>query len=501
VDVEKLAAAGYAPVEHIDPTTGVKTVSLQEIPKAELAAKAQAGNALAGIINKGDVNQVTTDANQLAQGRLGGMLSQNSPYLRDARNRAMRTANSRGLLNSAMAAGMGEEAAIGAAAPIAVQDAQTYGLNARQNAQELNKALDTNAQLYGTQAQLDTNVNVNQQNTEQSVNNNYATNQTEALFKNQEAGNQANITNAQLGTETVLRNADNTLKANMFNAGEVNTALKFNATNEQSLLELGITLETDANKATAGWNFQGMRDKFASMNDAEKAKYLTSAEMTKLYSSQNFEVIKGATLSMLEEIGADNVAGRKMIVDKYSNALAIRLQNVVDAAAMDREVAGNAAQITAATISAETSKYGTDKQAETSKYNTDAQTAAEDKKILASLIAGNVERTNKTLLAPDTPSSVKQDAINADEIGTIQALELITYMQQGGDITDLLLNSETIGTNGDNLYSGTEEDRVRLLGDKPTLKDWYNSPNRTQAEKDTAMADPELGAAITEALK
>lgn len=492
------AVSEYAPVTHIDPTTGVKTVSLQLIPKAELAAKAQAGNALAGIINKGDVNQVNTDAKQLAQGQLQGMLSANSPYLRDARNRAMRTANSRGLLNSAMAAGMGEEAAIGAAAPIAVQDAQTYGLNARQNASELNKALDTNAGLYGTQAQLDTQVNVNQQNNEQSVFNNYATNQTEALFKNQEAGNQANIVNAQLGTETVLHNADNKLEAE-----------KFNAANQQSLLELGITLETDANKTTAGWNFQGMRDKFASMTEQEKTKFLTGAEMTKLYSAQNFELIKGATLTMLEEIGADNVAARKLLTDKFANELAIRLQNVVDKAAMDREVAGNATSVATAEISAASSRYGDDKQADTSKYNTDAQVKIDMNKVLAGLAANEIDAVSKIMMAPDTPSSVKRDTLDYRELQFVDQAELITDMYFDGDFTDLLKDTDTIKAeqaerrNPTKTYTNSPEDRVKMFADTAYLKKWYNDPSIKQELKDDAMSgsDPEFKAALEKALQ
>lgn len=65
-------------------------------------------------------------------GRLNSLLSQENPYIQQARQGAMEQANSRGLLNSSMAAGSGQRAAIESALPIAQQEAETanrYGLN------------------------------------------------------------------------------------------------------------------------------------------------------------------------------------------------------------------------------------------------------------------------------------------------------------------------------------------------------------------------------------
>jgi hypothetical protein len=56
--------------------------------------------------------------------RLNALTTSNSPYITAARTSGMATANRRGLLNSSMAAGASEGAAIAAAAPIASQDAQ-----------------------------------------------------------------------------------------------------------------------------------------------------------------------------------------------------------------------------------------------------------------------------------------------------------------------------------------------------------------------------------------
>jgi hypothetical protein len=56
--------------------------------------------------------------------RLNGLLASDSPYIQQARIAGERQANARGLLNSSIAGGNSEAAAIAAAAPIASQDAQ-----------------------------------------------------------------------------------------------------------------------------------------------------------------------------------------------------------------------------------------------------------------------------------------------------------------------------------------------------------------------------------------
>lgn len=104
----------------------------------------------------GQVYEVT--GNELVSNQLNNLISKNNPYIQRARAGAMNTANSRGLLNSSIAAGSGEAAAIDAALPIAQQDASTYANRgqAREEgiiASQLQKQKDTNtAGLYGVQA-------------------------------------------------------------------------------------------------------------------------------------------------------------------------------------------------------------------------------------------------------------------------------------------------------------------------------------------------------------
>lgn len=71
----------------------------------------------------------TITPNDLTSHQLTGLIDQNSAYIQQARNGAINQANSRGLLNSSIAAGNAQGEAIKAALPIATADAQAnYGL-------------------------------------------------------------------------------------------------------------------------------------------------------------------------------------------------------------------------------------------------------------------------------------------------------------------------------------------------------------------------------------
>ena len=87
---------------------------------------------------------------ELVAGQLSRLLGENSPYLQQARTQAQQAAHARGLSNSAMAAGWGQEAAIKSALPIAQQDAgyfQNRGLEDQKGiiASNLQQQQDANA--------------------------------------------------------------------------------------------------------------------------------------------------------------------------------------------------------------------------------------------------------------------------------------------------------------------------------------------------------------------
>lgn len=89
-----------------------------------------------------DPEKRTIDASkETVAGQLDGVLKSDSPLVTRARAGAAQTANRRGLLNSSMAAGAGEAAAIDAALPIATADANVYGTASRDNQAATNAAL------------------------------------------------------------------------------------------------------------------------------------------------------------------------------------------------------------------------------------------------------------------------------------------------------------------------------------------------------------------------
>lgn len=97
---------------------------------------------------------------ETVEGRLNNLTSGKSAYVNQARNDASRQANSRGLINSSMAAGAGQEAAIRSAMPIAQQDAKTYTDTRFNNQEATNKFLgnrqsaDLNMETAAHQSQL-----------------------------------------------------------------------------------------------------------------------------------------------------------------------------------------------------------------------------------------------------------------------------------------------------------------------------------------------------------
>lgn len=98
----------------------------------------------------GKVNPDATVSGQLAKN-----LATDSPLMQSARTGAMQTANDRGLLNSSIAAGSGEQAVINQALPIAEQDAQTnagFGGQVLTGNQAVNlqNIQNANQQLMGT---------------------------------------------------------------------------------------------------------------------------------------------------------------------------------------------------------------------------------------------------------------------------------------------------------------------------------------------------------------
>lgn len=112
-------------------------------------------NLPSGIYNAGAGNESAyvgeVQPDSLVSNQLAGLLGSNSPYMQQARQSGMQVANARGMLNSSMAAGNSQAAAIQAGMPIAQADASAYQQQQLSNQQYLNQILQ---QRMSNQAQL-----------------------------------------------------------------------------------------------------------------------------------------------------------------------------------------------------------------------------------------------------------------------------------------------------------------------------------------------------------
>lgn len=112
-------------------------------------------------------NQPQVDPATLANQYMTSLLGSNSPYIQSARQAGMEAANARGLMNSSLAAGSAERAAVDASMPMFQQ---AYNLNAQREQNNFNGSLQRtqlgmnllgqreNNAFQGSQAQLDRNL-------------------------------------------------------------------------------------------------------------------------------------------------------------------------------------------------------------------------------------------------------------------------------------------------------------------------------------------------------
>jgi hypothetical protein len=109
---------------------------------------------LAGMAGPiGGPTKLEVSDKSLVSNQLSSLLNSDSPYLQRARARATEYANSRGLLNSSIAATAGEAAAIDASLPVAQSDAETYGRADEFNATQAN-AFTRDANSFGREGAL-----------------------------------------------------------------------------------------------------------------------------------------------------------------------------------------------------------------------------------------------------------------------------------------------------------------------------------------------------------
>lgn len=135
----------------------------------------------------------TVAPNQTVQGQIENIIAKDSPLMQQAQTRAAQAANARGLLNSSIAVGAGQDAVINAALPIAQQDATAFNQAMTNTQNAKNAALNFNASQTNA---------INQANTE-AINKSFADAFTaNASYANIQLNNANAITVANIDANT-----------------------------------------------------------------------------------------------------------------------------------------------------------------------------------------------------------------------------------------------------------------------------------------------------------
>jgi hypothetical protein len=163
--------------------------------------------------------------------KLNGLLASDSPYIAQARRAGVRDAGKRGLLNSSIAAGSAENAAIAAAAPIASQEAS-------QTAQKNQATLEGNINYDNSsriQEQQDTSA-LTRQREQNTANLGLQTTQDQAAMDRLREQNSGNLTLQQISDQNARTRGLDQISANdrqALLAADVNIATQRMATNSQ----------------------------------------------------------------------------------------------------------------------------------------------------------------------------------------------------------------------------------------------------------------------------
>lgn len=168
--------------------------------------------------------------NQTVQGQLTGLIAANSPLLQQARAKSLAEMNARGLANSSMAVGAGQEAVIKQALPIAQADATMFGSAGKYNADVANQTSQ---------------FNTGQTNTAQQFT---AGAENQGALANQTAINTAEQQRAAATNQALLANQASINQANQFTASAKNAAELTNAAAANRASEFGAAATNEASK-------------------------------------------------------------------------------------------------------------------------------------------------------------------------------------------------------------------------------------------------------------
>lgn len=188
--------------------------------------------------------QAKLGSTSTVQGLLGNIMSQDNPLMQQARTQSQQQMAGRGLLNSSMAVGAGQQALYGVAMPIAQSDAAAHN-----NMSQFNAGAQNNMSQFN------------------------AGNQQQMSLANLQAQNTASSQNAQAYNQNAQFNAGNVQQANLTNAGAQNNMSQFNATNQYNALQQNMQAQN------AGSQFNANQSNAQSQFNAGQSNELLKAEL------------------------------------------------------------------------------------------------------------------------------------------------------------------------------------------------------------------------------
>ena len=227
-------------------------------------------------------------------GQLNNTLDANSPLLQKAQSDAAQTANSRGLLNSSMAAGAGTSALLDKALQIATPDAQTNAQFALTNAQSQNATNTFNAGQANAAAAT------------------AAQAQNAASAQNAQLATSVSQTNTQAQNQARQFDASQNLQAQTTNQG---VALNAATTKFQAGLQTALQNATEADKI----NVQKMVSSTQTAIEQVDAQY-----KTQMQTSQSSQGMYSSTMTQIGQIMASpnlDANARQNLVDQQIAAL------------------------------------------------------------------------------------------------------------------------------------------------------------------------------------
>lgn len=215
---------------------------------------------------------------QTVQGQLTGLISANSPLLQQARARSLAEMNARGLTNSSMAVGAGQEAVIKQALPIAQADASMFGSAGKYNAESANQTSQFNTGQTNTAKQFTAGA------------------ENQGALANQTAANTASQFTAGAENQAALSNQASANQANQFTASAANAAELTNTAAENQAAQFSTAATNDASKLYS----QSLNASVTKMMDLGMQTALANADAQTKIELQNIDALTRRDLAATE---------------------------------------------------------------------------------------------------------------------------------------------------------------------------------------------------------